>query len=571
MNYKVLQRTSILVIIFAGLSCTRQVPVFGENGMVVSTSRHASQVGIDILKEGGNAVDAAVAVGFALAVTSSSNGNIGGGGFMVSKLSNGKSFTLDYREMAPSNAKRDMYLDANKDIIKGKSRETHFASGVPGSVDGLLKAWKDHGSGNISRMQLLSPAIKLATQGFDLSKYEADRFNKNKDRLSRHAETKRIFTRDDRKWKKGDVFVQEDLAKTLKRISKNGRDGFYKGKTAQFIVEEMNNVGGWITYKDLENYTSKYRDPVKGSFQGYEIISMGPPSSGGLLLVHMLNMFSEIINQSKSQSLDLSYNSSDYIHILTEIERRAYADRAEHLGDSDYWDVPNSMLLSKTYAKERIRTIDFTQASISAQITHGNPNPYLSQNEETTHYSVVDKEGNSVAVTTTINSGYGNGITVTGAGFLLNNEMDDFSSKPGEPNMFGLLGNEANAIVPKKRPLSSMTPTIVLKNNEPYLILGSPGGSTIITTVFQNILNVVIHDMDIQQAVSSPRVHSQWMPDMLFHEERGLSNRIIKKLKTMGHNVRLRGSIGEANGIMVNENGYWGGPDSRGETSAIGY
>ena len=569
MNYRFVERISIIVIIFAGLSCTRQVPVFGENGMVVSTSRHASQVGVDILKEGGNAVDAAVAVGFALAVTSSSNGNIGGGGFMVSKLSSGKIFTLDYREMAPSNAERDMYLDTDKNIIKDKSRKTHFASGVPGSVDGLLKAWRDYGSGNISRVQLLAPAISLAEEGFNLSEYEADRFNNNKDRLSQHSETKRIFTRDDREWKEGDIFVQEDLANTLKRISNEGRDGFYKGKTAQLIVEEMKNVGGWITYKDLENYTSKYRDPVKGSFQDYEIISMGPPSSGGLLLVHMLNMFSEILDQSKTQSLDLSYNSPDYIHILTEIERRAYADRAEHLGDSDFWDVPNSMLLSKNYAKERAHAIDFSQAGISKQVTHGDP--YLNQSEETTHYSVVDKDGNSVAVTTTINSGYGNGITVKGAGFLLNNEMDDFSSKPGEPNMFGLLGNEANAIVPKKRPLSSMTPTIVLKNNEPYLILGSPGGSTIITTVLQNILNVVIHDMDIQQAVSSPRIHSQWMPDMVFHEKRGLSNKIIKRLKAMGHDVRLRGSIGEANGIMINANGYWGGPDSRGETSAIGY
>tara|TARA_B110000014_G_scaffold197778_1_gene146909 strand:+ start:542 stop:2251 length:1710 start_codon:yes stop_codon:yes gene_type:complete len=569
MNYRFVERISIIVIIFAGLSCTRQVPVFGENGMVVSTSRHASQVGVDILKEGGNAVDAAVAVGFALAVTSSSNGNIGGGGFMVSKLSSGKIFTLDYREMAPSNAERDMYLDTDKNIIKDKSRKTHFASGVPGSVDGLLKAWRDYGSGNISRVQLLAPAISLAEEGFNLSEYEADRFNNNKDRLSQHSETKRIFTRDDREWKEGDIFVQENLANTLKRISNEGRDGFYKGKTAQLIVEEMKNVGGWITYKDLENYTSKYRDPVKGSFQDYEIISMGPPSSGGLLLVHMLNMFSEILDQSKTQSLDLSYNSPDYIHILTEIERRAYADRAEHLGDSDFWDVPNSMLLSKNYAKERAHAIDFSQAGISKQVTHGDP--YLNQSEETTHYSVVDKDGNSVAVTTTINSGYGNGITVKGAGFLLNNEMDDFSSKPGEPNMFGLLGNEANAIVPKKRPLSSMTPTIVLKNNEPYLILGSPGGSTIITTVLQNILNVVIHDMDIQQAVSSPRIHSQWMPDMVFHEKRGLSNKIIKRLKAMGHDVRLRGSIGEANGIMINANGYWGGPDSRGETSAIGY
>ncbi len=570
MNHKIFKHLIIFILIyFSNLSCVRKAPVFGENGMVVSTSRHASQVGIDILKEGGNAVDAAVGVGFALAVTSSSNGNIGGGGFMVTRFSNGKTFTLDYREMAPAMAERNMYLDENGDIIKGKSRSTHFASGVPGSVDGLLKAWKDHGSGNISIERLLRPSINLAKNGFDLSDYEAERFNKNKERLSKHAETKRIFTRDDRKWKAGDIFYQSDLAETLERIVKNGRDGFYKGKTADLIVKEMENVGGWITHKDLENYKSLYRDPIEGSFKNYDILSMGPPSSGGILLIHMLNMFDEIMKKSESLSIDLSYNSIDYIHILTEIERRAYADRAEHLADADFWDVPEGMLLSKDYAKERVSSIDLSKATLSSDISHGNS--YIDQSEETTHYSIVDKEGNAVSVTTTINSGYGNGITITGAGFLMNNEMDDFSSKPGEPNMFGLLGNEANAIEPKKRPLSSMTPTIVLKDGQPFLILGTPGGSTIITTVLQNLLNVVIHGMDIREAVSSPRVHSQWMPDMVFHEQRGLSKRLIKKLTARGHEVKLRGNIGEANGIMIDDQGFWGGPDSRGENTAIGY
>ena len=570
MNHKIFKHLIIFILIyFSNLSCVRKAPVFGENGMVVSTSRHASQVGIDILKEGGNAVDAAVGVGFALAVTSSSNGNIGGGGFMVTRFSSGKTFTLDYREMAPAMAERNMYLDENGDIIKGKSRSTHFASGVPGSVDGLLKAWKDHGSGNISIERLLRPSINLAKNGFDLSNYEAERFNKNKERLSKHAETKRIFTRDDRKWKAGDIFYQSNLAETLERIVKNGRDGFYKGKTADLIVEEMKNVGGWITHKDLENYKSLYRDPIEGSFKNYDILSMGPPSSGGILLIHMLNMFDEIMKKSESLSIDLSYNSIDYIHILTEIERRAYADRAEHLADADFWDVPEGMLLSKDYAKERVSSIDLSKATLSSDISHGNS--YIDQSEETTHYSIVDKEGNAVSVTTTINSGYGNGITITGAGFLMNNEMDDFSSKPGEPNMFGLLGNEANAIEPKKRPLSSMTPTIVLKDGQPFLILGTPGGSTIITTVLQNLLNVVIHGMDIREAVSSPRVHSQWMPDMVFHEQRGLSKRLIKKLTARGHEVKLRGNIGEANGIMIDDQGFWGGPDSRGENTAIGY
>ena len=545
------------------------LPVFGNNGMVVSTSRQASEVGIEILKMGGNAVDAAAAVGFALAVTSSSNGNIGGGGFMVSRFADGKTFTLDYREMAPANAHRDMYLDDKGNIIKGKSLNGHFASGVPGSVDGLLRAWRDHGSGKISLKQLMAPAIKLADKGFELTFYEAERFNRNKARLSMHPETKRIFTRDDREWEVGDKFVQRDLAKTLKRIAKYGADGFYKGKTADLIVAEMDAVDGWITHKDLENYISKYRDPIAGAFEEYDIISMGPPSSGGILLVQMLNMVNEIKNLPADISVDMSFNSSDYIHALTEIERRAYADRAEHLGDIDFWNVPTKMLVSQSYAKDRIKNIDFAKATPSDDVKHGD-GP-VKESEETTHYSVVDKDGNAVSVTTTINWGYGNGVTVTGAGFLLNNEMDDFSSKPGVPNVFGLIGNKANAIEPKKRPLSSMTPTIVLKDDKPFLVLGTPGGATIITTVFQNILNVALHGMDIKEAVSSPRIHSQWLPDMVFYEKYGLSSDVVKNLKSRGHDMKLRGNIGEANGIMINEKGYWGGADSRGENTAAGY
>jgi len=566
MKYCLILTTIIFSILSNG--CSDQTPPYGKNGMVVSTSRHASQVGIDILQKNGNAVDAAVAVGFALAVTSSSNGNIGGGGFMVARFAEGKTFTLDYREMAPEAARRDMYLDENGDIIEGKSLDTYFASGVPGSVDGLLKAWQDHGSGNISLQQLLAPAIDLAESGFDLSHYEATRFNLNKERLSQHSETKRIFTRDDRAWKFGDVFVQKDLANTLKRIAVTGRDEFYKGKTADLIVAEMETVGGWITHKDLKNYKSKYREPIRGKFNDYDIISMGPPSSGGILLVHMLNMLNEIQKRSNELNLDMSFNSSDYIHVLTEIERRAYADRAEHLGDSDFWDIPKDMLLSSSYAKQRIVNIDFKKASESKAVFYGKS---PKESEETTHYSIVDKDGNAVSVTTTINWGYGNGVTITGAGFLMNNEMDDFSSKPGVPNIFGLLGNEANAIEPKKRPLSSMTPTIVLKDKKPYLILGTPGGSTIITTVMQNILNVVLHNMNIKEAVSSPRVHSQWLPDVVYYEKYGLSSDVVENMKSRGHDMNLRGDIGEANGIMINEKGYWGGADSRGENTAIGY
>ena len=567
---KIFHKNTLLLLITLQLfiGCEPS-PIHGENGMVVSTSRHASKVGIDIMKMGGNAVDAAVAVGFALAVTSSSNGNIGGGGFMVAHLNNGNAFTLDYREMAPSKAHRDFYLDENKDVIENKSLFGHFASGVPGSVDGLLMAWEDHGSGMISRKQLLAPAIKLAQDGFDLSEHEAKRFNYNKKFFSKHPETKRIFTRDDQEWTKGDIFYQKDLAETLKRIAKDGRDGFYRGKTAELIVDEMKKVGGWISLDDLENYKAKYRQPVKGKFSDYDIISMGPPSSGGLLLVHMLNMLSEVMDKSKSRSIDLSYNSSDYIHVLTEIERRAYADRSEHLGDSDYWDVPRKMFLSKSYAKTRADGIDFNQATASNEIKYGNNE--FTESEETTHYSVVDKNGNAVSVTTTINSGYGSGVTITGAGFLMNNEMDDFSIKPGVPNLFGLLGNEANAIKPGKRPLSSMTPTIVLKQDKPYLILGTPGGATIITTVFQNIINVIEHDMNILEAITSPRFHSQWFPDVIYYEKNSLSSSIIENLTSRGHQMKIRGDIGEANGILIDEKGYWGAPDPRGETSAIGY
>ena len=557
------------ILCFLLITCSKRNPVHGQSGMVVSTSRQASQVGIDILDKGGNAVDAAVAVGFTLAVTSSSNGNIGGGGFMVARLSDETTFTLDYREMAPQAAFKDMYLDSVGNVIKGKSTRTHFASGVPGSVDGLLKAWSDYGSGNISINQLIGPAIKYAEQGFKLSKYEAKRFNNRKSFLSKHPETKRIFTREDRKWKAGDIFYQKDLAETLKRIVEKGRDGFYLGKTAELIVSEMDNVGGWITLEDLKNYSSKYREPIYGQFNDFKIISMGPPSSGGILLVLMLNMIDEIFKSNANDLDNLKFNSRDYVHLITEVERRAYADRATHLGDDDFWDVPTSMLLSKKYAQKRVKDIDLSQASLSKVIKAGNSKG--NESEETTHYSVVDKDGSAVSVTTTINSGYGSGITVSGAGFILNNEMDDFSSKPGVPNMFGLLGNEANAIQPSKRPLSSMTPSIILKDNKPFLILGTPGGSTIITTVLQNFLNVTLHDMTIKEAVDAPRFHSQWMPDLIEYEKNSLSKKIIKQLEEMGHNLKLRGNIGEANGIMIDENGFWGGADKRGENTAVGY
>tara|TARA_B100000686_G_scaffold99865_1_gene107056 strand:- start:82118 stop:83767 length:1650 start_codon:yes stop_codon:yes gene_type:complete len=541
-------------------------PVFGKNGMIVSTSRHASEAGIKILKKGGNAIDAAVTVGFVLAVTSSSNGNIGGGGFMVAAMANNTVFSLDYREKAPVAAHQDMFLDKNKDVVEGMSLYSLAASGVPGSVDGLLKVLKDYGSGNISRRQILEPAIYLAERGFTLSNYEAKRLNNNKELFKQDDAAKKIFIREDGElWKKGDRLIQTDLAKTLKQISKNGRNGFYKGNVADLIVAEMKRGNGIISHDDLKNYSSIYRTPITGSFHEYEILSMGPPSSGGALLVNILNML-------ENYNIDtLGWNSSDYIHLLTEVERRAYADRAEHFGDPDYWSVPLDEITSKNYAASRIRDISMERATPSAIIFASEI--LNTESRETTHYSIVDKDGNAVSVTTTINLSYGGGHLVDGAGFFLNNEMDDFSSKPGVPNAFQLLGNKANAIEPGKRPLSSMTPTIVLKSKKPYLIIGSPGGSTIITTAMQVILNVVIFGMDIKEAVSSPRFHSQWLPDVIMMEPRGLSKDVINNLKLRGHAlIPYRwGYIGEANGILINENGFFGGGDVRGETSAIGY
>ncbi len=541
-------------------------PEYAKNGMVVSASRLASDAGVNILKKGGNAIDAAVATGFTLAVTHPQAGNIGGGGFLVAHTAYGESFSLDFREMAPSMAHRDMYLDDSSNVVPGLSLYSHMAAGTPGSVDGLLRIWRDHGSGNISLRQLLLPAIQLAERGFSISYGFARVLNVFHDFFINDDGAKAVFIKKNGEpWRAGDKLVQRDLARTLKLISRKGRAGFYEGKTAQLIKREMAEGNGFITKDDLDNYRSVYRTVVTGNFKDFDIISMGPPSSGGVLLIQMLNMLEQY-------PLDtLGWNSSDYIHLLTEIERRAYADRAEHMGDPDFWEVPVSMLVSKEYAFERIQNISMEKATKSSVVKAGDPLAYESR--ETTHYSVIDKNGNAVSVTTTLNTGFGCGVLVEGAGFFLNNEMDDFSAKPGTPNIFGLIGNEANAIQPYKRPLSSMTPTIVLKNGEPFLIIGTPGGSTIITTVMQIILNVAIHGMDIQEAVSVPRVHSQWLPDAIIVEQRSLSKDVEQNLINRGHTIRSYrwNTIGQANGIMIGEKGFYGGADPRGENATEGY
>ena len=541
-------------------------PEYAKNGMVVSASRLASDAGVNILKKGGNAIDAAVATGFTLAVTHPQAGNIGGGGFLVAHMAYGESFSLDFREMAPSMAHRDMYLDDSSNVVPGLSLYSHLAAGTPGSVDGLLRIWRDHGSGNISLRQLLLPAIQLAERGFSISYGFARVLNVFHDFFINDDGAKAVFIKKNGEpWRAGDKLVQRDLARTLKLISRKGRAGFYEGKTAQLIKREMVEGNGFITKDDLDNYRSVYRTVVTKNFKDLDIVSMGPPSSGGVLLIQMLNMLEQY-------PLDtLGWNSSDYIHLLTEIERRAYADRAEHMGDPDFWEVPVSMLVSKEYAFERIQNISMEKATKSSVVKAGDPLAYESR--ETTHYSVIDKNGNAVSVTTTLNTGFGCGVLVEGAGFFLNNEMDDFSAKPGTPNIFGLIGNEANAIQPYKRPLSSMTPTIVLKNGEPFLIIGTPGGSTIITTVMQIILNVAIHGMDIQEAVSVPRVHSQWLPDAIIVEQRSLSKDVEQNLINRGHTIRPYrwSTIGQANGIMIGEKGFYGGADPRGENATEGY
>ena len=554
------------IVILCLIQYPRAEPEYAKNGMVVSASRLASEAGVNILKKGGNAIDAAVATGFALAVTYPQAGNIGGGGFLVAHTAYGESFSLDFREMAPSMAHRDMYLDDSSNVVHGLSLYSHLAAGTPGSVDGLLKIWRDHGSGNISLRQLLLPAIQFAERGFPISYGLALAFNIFHDFFINDDGAKAVFIKKNGEpWRAGDKLVQRDLARTLKLISRKGRAGFYEGKTAQLIKREMAEGNGFITKDDLDNYRSVYRTVVTGNFKDLDIISMGPPSSGGVLLIQMLNMLEQY-------PLDtLGWNSSDYIHLLTEIERRAYADRAEHMGDPDFWEVPVSMLVSKEYAFERIQNISMEKATKSSVVKAGDPLAYESR--ETTHYSVIDKNGNAVSVTTTLNTGFGCGVLVEGAGFFLNNEMDDFSAKPGTPNIFGLIGNEANAIQPYKRPLSSMTPTIVLKNGEPFLIIGTPGGSTIITTVMQIILNVAIHGMDIQEAVSVPRVHSQWLPDAIIVEQRSLSKDVEQNLINRGHTIQPYrwSTIGQANGIMIGEKGFYGGADPRGENATEGY
>jgi gamma-glutamyltranspeptidase/glutathione hydrolase len=538
--------------------------VRGKKGMVVSADEFASRVGIEILKKGGNAVDAAVAVGFTLAVTFPQAGNIGGGGFMVIRMADGRTTTIDYRERAPAASHRDMYLDEEGNLVSEKSETGHLSVGVPGSVAGLLYALEKYGTRK--RDQVIQPAIDFAERGFPVSYRFAGAMKEELEKLSTYPATMKIFTKSGAAYEEGDMLVQTDLASTLKRIKQQGRDGFYKGRTADLIVREMKRGGGLITLEDLESYQPVERPPVMGTYRGNEIVSMGPPSSGGVALVQLLNLM---------EGYDVGatgFGSSRTISLLAEAMKLVYADRAHYLGDSDFYPVPIEKLISKEYAAERRNLIDTTRATPSSQISQGSFE--IREGSETTHYSIVDRWGNAVSVTTTINSWFGSFVVVDGAGFLLNNEMDDFSAKPGAPNMYGLLGGEANAIEPGKRMLSAMTPTIVLKDQKPWMLIGSPGGSTIITTVLQVIMNVVDYGMPIQEAIDAPRIHHQWYPDTLLYEKRGMVMDVLENLQRRGYALKERnGYQGRAEGIIIDrdEGVYWGATDPRGYGSAIGY
>ena len=532
-----------------------------SNGMVVSAHHEGSKIGAEILEKGGNAVDAAVATGFALAVCYPEAGNIGGGGFMVIRTSDGKTNVIDYREKAPQRASRNMFLDSAGKVTDAMSTSTLFASGVPGSVDGLISVHTKYG--RLPFREVIQPAIDLAEKGFTISERQAATLNTNRANFISRNDSGTPFVKDSL-WKGGDLLIQHDLAETLKRIRDHGRDGFYSGETAALIIKEMQRGKGIISVSDLNDYRSVFRNPVSTMYRGYRIITVPPPSSGGIILTQLLRMVEPFnINE-------MGFHSVNTIHLVVECEKRAFADRAEYLGDPDFMKISPEKLIRAKYLRNRMSSFNSEKASFSTDIKPGNPDGI--ESEETTHYSVVDASGNAVSVTTTLNGGFGSSIIVNGAGFILNNQMDDFSLKPGFPNMYGLVGGEANSIQPGKRMLSSMTPVIVEKNNNLFMVAGSPGGSTIPTTVFQVIINVIDFGMDIQSAVDAGRFHHQWLPDYISIEKNAFDSLAINHLEIMGHAFSERPVIGSVNAILILRDGKRaGGADSRAENSSCGY
>lgn len=561
----------VFLIIGEPLHASWKKPVKAKNGMVVSAESLATRAGVEMLKKGGNAIDAAVAVGFALAVTFPEAGNIGGGGFMLIRFAKGTSTMIDFREKAPAKASRTMYLDAAGNVIPNKSEYGPLAAGVPGSVAGHLYALEKYGT--LKREQIIAPSINAAENGIFLSERLADGLKQNLKEFSGFSSTLKAFTKNGSSYNEGELFRQPDLAATLKAISEKGRDGFYKGDVADKIVAEMKRSaslpdvqGGIITHEDLMDYRAVEREPLYGAYRGYEIITASPPSAGGVVLLQMLNMLERFDLRSKG------HNSSQAVHLFAAAAQRAYADRSEFLGDPDFVKIPTKSLISKAFAKARGESIDSLRAVASTTIRPAT-NVELDQHQ-TTHYCVADGFGNVVAVTTTLNGLYGCKTVVDGAGFFLNNEMDDFSAKPGVPNMFGLIGAEANSIAPNKRMLSSMTPTIVLKDGKPIFSAGARGGSRITTAVANIIINVIDFGMNIRDAVESPRIHHQWLPDEILYETNGLARDVMDNLRRMGYTLKHTPVFNaRAEAIMIDPKTgmFLGGPDPREEGVAIGY
>lgn len=557
--------SSLFFFVFFIASCTVQqeqqhVHEF-SNGAVITAHPLASQVGVDVLKNGGNAIDAAVAVQFSLAVVYPNAGNIGGGGFMVYRPKTGEATSLDFREIAPEKSDRDMYLDDKGDPITDLSLDGQLAAGVPGSVAGMEEAHQKYGTANWA--DLLAPAIKLAEEGFAITEQQANEFNEYQERFKKLNKNGAEIIRK-APWKTGDIFVQKELAATLKRIAATGAKGFYTGETADLIVAEMKRGNGIITHHDLATYQAVWRAPIVGYYKNYKIISMPPPSSGGIALLALLQ------SVEKYPLKTWGFQSDSTVRAMVEAERRVYADRATHLGDPDFYKVPVEYLTDKAFNQERMGRVNLQKATPSSEVKAAKFPGY--ESEETTHFNIVDKDGNAVAITTTLNGSYGAGVWVDGAGFLLNNEMDDFSVKPGTPNLYGLLGGKANAIEPGKRMLSAMSPTIVEENDKLKMVIGTPGGSTIITSVFQGILNVLEFDMDAQESVSAARFHHQWKPDRIDLEEGAISEDTRRSLENDGYTLYKRGSIGRMENIIVLPDGkLQTGADPRGDDTAKGY
>jgi gamma-glutamyltranspeptidase/glutathione hydrolase len=537
------------------------IGLIAEKAMVVSARAEASKIGSDVLEKGGNAYDAMVATHFALAVVYPVAGNIGGGGFMVYRNNDGTKGALDFREKAPITAHKDMYLDSLGNVIKNKSTSGAVAIGIPGSVAGAFEVYEKLGS--LPFKELIQPSIDLARHGFRITEKQANSLNSKTVYFKKVNTYKTIF---EKKWKQGDLLKQEELAQTLERIRDNGKDGFYKGKTANLFVDYVKELGGIITHKDLQKYQAVWRKPINFSYKDYQITSMTLPASGGICLAQILKSI---------EPFDLSnieHNSIKYIQLLTEAARRSYADRAHFLGDIDFVEVPIDSLIDPNYVNQRMETFSWDKATPSSDVSHGEI--LGNESDETTHYSIIDPFGNAVSVTTTLNTGYGSKVVVKGAGFFLNNEMDDFSTKPGVPNVYGLVGSKANAIVSEKRMLSSMTPTIVEKNGTLKMVVGTPGGSTIITSVLQNILNVIEYDMGMQESVNQPRFHHQWLPDVIRMEPNGFDEQIKTKLATLGYQILEQNSliIGRVDAILVLPDGRLeGGADKRGDDTAVGF